>query len=156
MDEIRTEHIPIVRPSWDEYFLKIAKDVSLRSHDAQTKHGCVIVNRKNRPLGFGYNGFPHAMDDTTLPNVRPAKYLWMIHSEVNAVTNCTKKPKKATAYVTGEPCNNCLIHLWENGVQKVVYIDGHGSFLLNEETRGQRETFIRQTGMILVPYKGEI
>ena len=45
------------RPNWDEYFLGMAHYVSIRSHDSQTKVGCVIVGSPNVVVGVGYNGF---------------------------------------------------------------------------------------------------
>ena len=44
------------RPNWDEYFLGMAHYVSVRSHDSQTKVGCVIVGSPNVVVGVGYNG----------------------------------------------------------------------------------------------------
>jgi len=69
------------RPSWDDYFLGIAKVVAQRSHDQHTKHGCVITDLEHRILGVGYNGFPKGMDDSKLPLTRPEKYNWIIFNE---------------------------------------------------------------------------
>lgn len=44
-------------PTWDEYFIEIAKVTARRSKDPSTKTGCVIVDPNNRPVSFGYNGF---------------------------------------------------------------------------------------------------
>jgi dephospho-CoA kinase len=44
-------------PSWDEYFIEIAKVTAKRSKDPSTQTGCVIVDKNNRPISFGYNGF---------------------------------------------------------------------------------------------------
>ena len=46
-----------ITPSWDEYFINIAEQVAKKSKDPSTKTGCVIVDSKNRPVSFGYNGF---------------------------------------------------------------------------------------------------
>ncbi len=145
-----------VRPTWIEYYMNIAKVVSTRSHDAETQHGCVIVNKFNQPLGFGYNGFPRNLkNDSQLPNTRPDKYPWMIHSEVNAVNNCIIKPKNAIAYVTGEPCNNCLMHLWQNNIVKVFYLDTHGTFLWGDEEKEIRKIFVEQSGIELIKVRLE-
>ena len=42
-------------PSWDEYFIEIAKVTAKRSKDPSTQTGCVIVDKNNRPISFGYN-----------------------------------------------------------------------------------------------------
>jgi len=55
-----------MRPSWENYFLGLAKVVSQRSHDIHTQHGCVITDKSNRILGMGYNGFARGLDDSKL------------------------------------------------------------------------------------------
>jgi dCMP deaminase len=144
------------RPNWQDYFIGLAKLASQRSHDIQTQHGCVVADKNNRILGIGYNGFPRGMNDSVLPNTRPAKYDWMIHSEVNAVNNCIIRPEGAIAYITGEPCNPCIMHLWQNGVGTVVYDNKHGSVLLNEQTRSNRDILIQQTCLKLVPVNADL
>ena len=112
----------------------------------QTKHGCIIVNSDNQPLGFGYNGFPRGLNnDVELPNTRPEKYDWMIHSEINAIHNCVIKPDNAIAYVTGECCNNCLMNLWQSGVVEVFYLDAHGTHLWNNQEEEIRREFLEQS-----------
>ena len=137
-------------PTWDEYFLGLSFLISQRSKDSQTQHGCVIVDNNKHIIGCGYNSFPKGMNDKTLPVERPDKYDWMIHSEVNAVSNCSIKPYRCTAYVTGEPCNNCLMHMHQNDIAKVVYADRHGSVLINEKTRAVRERFLQDSKIQLV------
>ncbi len=55
------------KPSWNEYFLAIAKLVSVRSPDKETHHGCIIVNRDNQIIATGYNGFVRGINDEGLP-----------------------------------------------------------------------------------------
>ena len=45
------------RPSWDVYFMRIAKIVAQRSTCLRRQVGAVIV-RENRMLATGYNGAP--------------------------------------------------------------------------------------------------
>ena len=33
-----------MRPSWDEYFMALAEQISRRSPDPSTRHGCVLVD----------------------------------------------------------------------------------------------------------------
>jgi dCMP deaminase len=136
-----------MRPSWIDYFLGIAKVVSQRSHDIQTQHGCVITDRNNRILGVGYNGFPRGLLDDNLPNTRPDKYPWMIHAERNALSNCVVRPENGIAYVTGQCCNDCIMALWQEGVNKVIMSKGHGTHLFDEEARKRFDTFVRMSGM---------
>jgi dCMP deaminase len=108
-----------MRPSWDQYFMGMAHYVAIRSHDSQTKVGCVIANMDNNVVGIGYNGFPAGTDDSHLPTVRPKKYPYIVHSEQNALSNMlvqTNEPKKA--YVTAMPCATCAKLLWQAHVRE--------------------------------------
>ena len=114
----RTEH---QRPSWDEDFLGIADAVSKRSHDPQTQVGAVITDENNRIIATGYNGFPPGCDDTSLPNLRPDKYPFMVHAEINAISSSRQDIRGATLYVTWSPCRECAKAIITAGVKKVVY-----------------------------------
>lgn len=135
------------RPSWTDYFLGIAKVVSQRSHDIHTQHGCVITDKNHRILGVGYNGFPKGLDDSKLPLTRPDKYFWMVHSEINSLANCVVRPDHGTAYVTGQCCNNCIISLYQEGIDTVYMINDHGTKLFDDEAKKRFDTFIEMSGM---------
>jgi dCMP deaminase len=136
-----------MRPSWTDYFLGLAKVISQRSHDVHTQHGCVITDVNHRILGVGYNGFPRGLKDSDLPTNRPDKYHWMVHSERNALSNCVIRPDKGVAYVTGQCCNDCIMALWQEGVESVYMIDDHGTHLFDEDAKKRFDTFIRMSGM---------
>jgi dCMP deaminase len=135
------------RPNWQEYFIGLAQAVSMRSHDLQTQHGCVITDYHNRILGVGYNGFPKGVDDTLLPKTRPDKYPWMIHAERNALSNCTIRPDNGIAYVTGQCCNDCIMALWQEGVTKVFMRNNHGTHLFDNEHQERFDLFVRMSGI---------
>ncbi len=118
--------LPIEVPSWTDYFLAIAKVVSLRSKDAQTKCGAVITDENNIILGTGYNSFPPSMPDDVIPNTRPEKYDWVIHAERMALLNCSqplKSIKSPTLYVTGRPCFECLKYIISSGIKNIFAIE---------------------------------
>jgi len=127
------QNVQIHKPSWKDYFLSMAVLSSLRSSDSQTKHGCVITDRKNRILGIGYNSFPSNMPDDVLPNTRPNKYKWMVHAERNALANCAIRPDSGIAYITGRPCIDCVKSLYQEGVKDLVCVDAHGTHLEDDE-----------------------
>jgi dCMP deaminase len=135
------------RPSWTDYFLGLAKVVSQRSHDVHTQHGCIITDQNNRILGVGYNGFPRGLNDEKLPTNRPDKYIWMIHSEINALNNCVVRPDNGIAYVTGQCCNNCIMSLWQEGIKTVYMIDDHGTHLFDDKAKKTFDTFVEMSGI---------
>lgn len=136
-----------MRPDWTDYFLGLAKVISQRSHDIHTQHGCVITDTNNRILGVGYNGFPRGLDDSVLPKDRPNKYSWMIHAEKNALSNCVVRPDNGIAYVTGQCCNNCIMSLWQEGIQTVYMIDDHGTQLFDSSEQNIFDMFIKMSKM---------
>lgn len=74
------------RPSWDDYFLAIAKVVSNRASCPRANSGCVLVKDK-RILSTGYNGAP-AGEETCLDVgclVLDKHCLRAIHGERNAI-----------------------------------------------------------------------
>ena len=109
------------RISWDEYFMVMAFWASRRSPDESTKCGCVLVNKNNQIVGLGYNGYPRKVDESKMPKTRPEKYAPIIHSEENAILNCSSSLEGATAYITGPPCIHCWAHIIQKGITKVVY-----------------------------------
>lgn len=128
----------IDRPDWDNYFLSLAFVVSARSRDQETKHGTIIVDRNNLILGTGYNSFIKGMNDASLPKIRPNKYPYMIHSELNAILNCKVLPREVNgggkAYVTGRCCNHCLQSLIQSGVNEINMANRRGTMLEDEKT----------------------
>lgn len=124
------QYIDVDKPNWHEYFLDIAKVVSTRSIDAQTKHGCVITTKDHRIIGTGYNSFISDIDDRKLPNVRPNKYKWMLHSEENAISNCIISPHLfkdgVNAYITGRPCRHCLMLMVQNNINEIYTSSKYG------------------------------
>lgn len=124
----------MIRPTKQDYLLGLAKVASRLSHDTQTQHGCILANDQHQVLAMGCNGFPRGgLNDASLPSVRPDKYPWMIHSEQNALANAQGNVEGSTAYITGKSCFSCMIHLWQNGVRKLIEADTFGWQKDNEE-----------------------
>lgn len=140
------------RPSWDEYFLGLAFNISLRSQDPDIKHGAVLVNRYNQIIGSGYNGPIVGSDDSVIPfSIRNEKRKWMIHAEENCLLNSTQSPSErgndCTLYITGQPCNNCLQRIINFGIKKIVMADRMGSITENWETKQMKEQLIKMSGI---------
>jgi dCMP deaminase len=115
------------RPSWDEYFLKIAKVVSERSQDPSTQVGAVIVNDKNVIIGTGYNGWPRGIKNEDLPwkggegDFENTKYAYVCHAEENAIYNSSNLKQDCKIYCTLFPCNECTKTIIQNGIKEIIY-----------------------------------
>lgn len=112
------------RPSFDLWFMAIAFAVSQRSLDPATKHGTVVVDSSNTILAVGYNSPPRGCVDSQVPLTRPDKYMWMAHSEINAITNAARSGTsldQSTFYVTGPPCAGCFRSILNTGAKRLVY-----------------------------------
>lgn len=121
------------RPSWDEYFLKLAALVSERATCPRMHCGCVLVKDK-RILSTGYNGSipgeEHCEDIGC--QIVDDHCIRTIHAEMNAILQCSVhgiSAKGSTAYVTNMPCLNCAKALVTAGIERIVifsdYHDPH-------------------------------
>lgn len=109
------------RISWDEYFGLLVQVIALRSDDANTQIGAVIVDEKNRIIATGYNGTPRGTD---LPKTRPEKYPYMVHAEENAMLFAQGDLTGCRLYVLGmKPCNVCARMMVQKGIKEVVVVN---------------------------------
>ncbi len=107
---------------WDEYFLKIAETVALKSKDPSSKMGCVIVDNHKRVVSVGYNGMIQGADESKMTlNERPMKYYFAIHSEMNALLYAHRDLTGCTVYNLTATCENCLKHCLQAGIKRFVY-----------------------------------
>lgn len=81
---MRTDYL-----SWDYAFFGIAFMAAMRSKDPSTQCGACVM-RKNRPLGWGYNGLVSGFEDSDEIWDREEKLKWIFHAERNAIANCVK------------------------------------------------------------------
>ncbi len=113
--------------SWDEYFMAVAKLAGMRSKDPNSQVGSCIVSKDNRILSIGYNGFPRGCSDENFPWAREGepldtKYLYVVHSEMNAILNFTGSSLKGgRLYVSLFPCNECTKAIIQSGISTVIY-----------------------------------
>jgi dCMP deaminase len=106
----------------DKHFLRLAWVTGLNlSKDPRTKVGAVIVTEDTRQVSIGYNGFPRKLAESDERWVKPLKYEFVIHAELNAIMNCPFDTKGCTLYCTHQPCHRCLQHLVNAGIKRVVY-----------------------------------
>jgi dCMP deaminase len=125
----------VIRPIWDIYFMALAKLASTRSHDPDTKHGAVMVDYKHRVMSMGYNGYPAGGGEEDYPDARPGKYLFMVHSEINAIVLNNSSRQPHTLYVTGFPCAACFHAVIQSGLQRVVLGDVNNDCVTDEHKK---------------------
>ncbi len=109
---------------WDDRFLKLASSVSEWSKDDSTKVGAILVDSDMIVRCVGYNGMPRALDDSEPSRlIRPNKYQWFNHAELNLLTNCARigiRTAGCTIYVTHHPCASCARSVIQSGINRVV------------------------------------
>jgi dCMP deaminase len=123
----------IGRPSWDEYFMQIAKAVAKRATCDRGRNGCVIVKDK-KILATGYVGSPIGMEHCdevghlfeTRYDINGKKSEHCIrttHAEQNAIAQAARYGipiDGATIYVKMEPCLWCTKQIINSGIKRVV------------------------------------
>ncbi len=124
------------RPSWDEYFLKVAMLVSERATCPRMHCGCVLVKDK-QILSSGYNGSipgaEHCEDVGCM--IVDNHCVRTIHAEMNAILQCSShgiNTKGATAYITNMPCTNCAKALIAAGIKEIVIFSDYHNTLAEE------------------------
>jgi dCMP deaminase len=122
-----------LRPTWDEYFLMLAKLAATRSTCLAFPVGAVIVKKK-QVVATGYNGSPSGSAHCTtqgycylgLSSCDASKILpsRAVHAEANAIAQAAKHGTStdgASIYVTLEPCLSCLKLIISAGIKEVFY-----------------------------------
>lgn len=121
------------RPSWDEYFMSIAKQVATRSNCIKRKVAAVLV-RDKQIISTGYNGTPRGTrncNEGGCPRcnafVESGKNLdecFCSHGEENAIVQAAYNgvsTKGCTIYTTFSPCLLCTKMIINAGIVEVVY-----------------------------------
>ncbi len=129
-----------MRPSWDEYFMLIAKLVSTRSTCNSRPTGAVLVKDK-QILATGYNGSmpgaAHCLDETmpdgspychrralNIADVDKYNFCRASHAEANAIAQAARHGiavAGASLYVTLEPCFICIKLLATAQIERVFF-----------------------------------
>lgn len=133
MHNILQAHNFSQRPTWDEYFLMLAKLAATRSTCIAFPVGAVIVKNK-QVVATGYNGSPSGSAHCTaqgycypgLSSCDASKSMpsRAVHAEANAIAQAAKHgiaTNNASIYVTLEPCLSCLKLIISAGIKEVFY-----------------------------------
>lgn len=121
------------RPSWDEYFLKIAEVVSQRSTCLRRKVGAIIVKSK-RILSTGYNGALTNMehcgnmgclrDRLGVAGGEKQELCRGVHAEMNALLFAVHYGvdlRGSRLYCTHRPCVLCAKMMIQAGISEVIF-----------------------------------
>jgi len=140
------------RPSWDEYFLMLAKLAATRSTCLAFPVGAVIV-KDRQVLATGYNGPPSGsahciaqgycypgLDSCDARKDLPSR---AVHAEANAIAQAAKHgiaTDGASIYVTLEPCLYCLKLIISAGIREVFY----EAPFMKDTSASVRDSFVQE------------
>ena len=122
------------RPTWNQYFMTITRQVAERSTCLRAKVGAVIV-RDRSIIATGYNGAPAGLPHCTeagcliYTSQTPAgeteeNCFRTIHAEINAITQAAKNGssiRDADIYITHTPCIHCFKVLINTGIRRIYF-----------------------------------
>ena len=123
------------RPTWDDYFMNIAKQAATRS-TCERKHVGAVIVRDKTILSTGYNGsirgMPHCDDAGHM--MENDHCVATIHAEANSIIQAAKhgvninsinsdKNEKdvTTIYTTASPCWSCFKLIANSGIKRIVF-----------------------------------
>jgi dCMP deaminase len=121
------------RPSWDEYFIRLAEMIGSRGTCDRGYAGALLVKDK-RILATGYAGSPvglphcsevgHEMHTVTGEDGTVSRHcIRTAHAELNAIANAARvgvTTNEATLYCKFVPCYTCAKTIINAGIKRVV------------------------------------
>ena len=132
------------RLDWDEYFMSTALLASQRSPCNRLHVGSVIV-KDNRLISMGYNGYipgaPHI--SRVIDNHEQS----IIHSEINAITDCAKRGASlsgAKIYITHYPCLNCFRSIAASNIKEIIYLNDYKNDEIVAQLASDANIVVRQ------------
>ncbi len=131
--EILADNLFFERPSWDEYFMSIARVVASRSNCVKRRVGAVVCLDR-RIISTGYNGTPRGVrncNEGGCPRCNSfaeggtrLDECLCSHAEENAITQAAYhgvSVRGAAIYTTLSPCLMCTKMIINAGLQEVAY-----------------------------------
>src|SRR5210317_438153 len=122
-----------IRPTWDEYFMEVARAIAKRATCDRGRSGCVIARNKQL-LVTGYVGSPiglphcddvgHLMKKVIHDDDSISQHcMRTVHAEQNAICQAAKLGvalEGATVYCKMTPCRTCAMLIINSGITRVV------------------------------------
>lgn len=136
----------IVRPSTDDYFLKMLGLVASRGTCIRRRVACIIVSGEKHVLATGYNGppqgFPHCITkpcEGAVDEPGKTENCLAVHAEINALLQCSRLDLAYTMYTSTSPCFSCAKAICNTNIRRIVclqaYADARGIDLLTASGR---------------------
>ncbi|MFO7748483.1 MAG: cytidine/deoxycytidylate deaminase family protein [Desulfobacteraceae bacterium] len=132
------------RPSWDDYFMEMAKLAASRATCLRRKVGAVLV-KDRRLLCSGYNGAPSGLphcsetgclrEQLLVPSGEKHELCRGVHAEQNAIIQAAchgVSIRGAVLYCTNQPCSICAKMIVNAGIEKVYFQDGYNDPMAEE------------------------
>jgi dCMP deaminase len=125
-----------LRPTWDQYFMRLAGLAAQRCNCMKRRVGCVIV-REKRVISTGYNGTPRGITNCNeggCPRCNKATQggvdlsaCLCLHAEENALLEAGRDRigENAILYCDTCPCLTCSVKITQVGISEVVYNQGY-------------------------------
>lgn len=122
-----------IRPTWDEYFMEVARTIAKRATCDRGRSGCVIA-RDKQLLVTGYVGSPvglphcddvgHLMKKVIHDDDSISQHcMRTVHAEQNAICQAAKLGvplEGATLYCKMTPCRTCAMLIINCGIERVI------------------------------------
>ena len=142
-----------MRPSWDDYFMHITREVAKRGTCMRRQVGAILVKDKHI-LATGYNGAPAGLPhcDEVGHMIEDGHCVATIHAELNAVVQAARNGARiegASIYITASPCWSCFKVLANAGIRRICY----GAFYRDERSFEVARTLGIE--MVHVPIEGD-
>lgn len=138
--------VAMVRPSWIEYHLGFAEAASKRADCRRSKVGAVLIDVEQRLISAGYNGvapgapgclagacprglqsYEELPQSASYSDAKAPCIAW--HAERNAYADAVRRSQQhrligGTAYITRDPCVDCVALLKTAGIYLIVWPTG--------------------------------
>lgn len=147
------------RPSWDEYFMNIARMAATRSTCLRRHVGAIIVKDKHI-IATGYNGVPSGIEhclergclreQENVPSGQRHELCRGLHAEQNAIIQSAVygvSVAGGTLYCTNQPCVLCSKMLINAQIKRIVFAGPYPDPLAM--------TMLKEAGVELCMWEGE-
>lgn len=147
---VENNETPYIRPTWDEYFMEVARTIAKRATCDRGRSGCVIARNK-QILVTGYVGSPvglphcddvgHLFKQVTHEGGKVTNHcVRTVHAEQNAICQAARLGiplEGSTLYCRMTPCRTCAMLIINCGIKRVVCEFKYHSGSESEEMFGQ-------------------